>query len=181
MQCEYIIYECAGTHNPVNKKIGINPLPTVRSDLTRTPPRSGISHLVFDAEATFLLVRLETQPCVVHVYNFLPTPGSSSPDIAHLASLVFTDVVRTARWCSGRRKVAITTKSGGVYFWDGDGGWVEDGDESGEAKGGVAEGVGIPTRTFILPVWLDYKANYSDRFHCDRSDMVARRQLALHS
>jgi hypothetical protein len=41
--------------------------------------------------------------------------------------------------------VAVTTRSGGVYFWDGDGGWVEDGDESGEAKGGVAEGVGIPT------------------------------------
>jgi len=129
----------------VNRTTGSTPLPTIRPDVTRTPPRSGICQLAFDAEATLLLVRLETQPNVVHVHTFLPTPTSSSPDVSHLAALVFTDAVKTARWCCGRRKIAISTKGGAVYFWDEDGGWVEDGDESAESRGGVMEGVGIPT------------------------------------
>ena len=87
---------------------------------------------------------------MVHIHTFLPTPTSSSPDITHLAALVFAEPVRTARCCPGKRKVAISTRGGGVYFWDGDEGWVEDvttstGDEH-EARGGLMEGVGIPTR-----------------------------------
>jgi len=145
VQCECHNPLCVIPDRIVNKKSGVSPLPTIRSDLTRTPPRSGVVQLAFDSEATFILVRLDTQPNVVHIHTFLPAPGSPSPEIVHLVSLVFVEAVRTTRWCSSRRKVAITAKSGGVYFWDGDGGWVEDGNESGETKGGVTEGVGIPT------------------------------------
>lgn len=81
----------------------------------------------------------------MHIHTFLPHPTSTSPEISHLAALVFSDPVKSARWCGSKRKVAISTRNGGVYFWDGDGGWVEDGDESGEPKGGLMEGVGIPT------------------------------------
>lgn len=120
-------------------------LPSVRTDLSRSPPRSGILQLSFESESTLLLVRLETQPNVVHIHSFLPQPTASSPEITHLAALVFSDAVRSARWCGARRKVAIGTRSGGVYFWDSDGAWVEDGDESSEPKGGSMEGVGVPT------------------------------------
>jgi hypothetical protein len=128
----------------VNKSTGTTALPTVRQDLTRSPPRTGVSQISFDSEATLFFVRLETQPHVVHIHTFLPTPTSSSPQISHLVAIVFTDLVRSAHWCAGKRKLVICTKSSGIYFWDGDGGWVEDGDESGEVRGGTMEGVGIP-------------------------------------
>lgn len=122
-------------------------MPTVRADLTKSPPRSGISVVAFDAEATLFFSRLETQPNVVHIHTFLPTPTSSSSDIRHIAALIFTEPIKAARWCPGKRKLAISTRTGSVYFWDGEDGWIDDGDMTGgfsENKGGMAEGTGIP-------------------------------------
>lgn len=132
------------------------PLPTIRPDVSQSPPLAGVSHLSFDSEGTLLLVRLDTQPNIVHIHTFLPTPTSPSAEINHLAILVFARPVRSARWCAGKRKVAISTKGGGIYFWDGDGGWIDDGtgpaDPSAEMRGGMMEGVGIPTRQLSSPV-----------------------------
>ena len=125
----------------------------MRPDLSTFPPRSDVVQLSFDNEATLLLVRLETQPSVVHLHTFLSSQ-SSSPEITHLAALVFEHPVRTARWCPDRRRVAVTTKTGGVYFWEGESGWIDDGSSSGdkslELKGGTMEGVGIPTREYPI-------------------------------
>lgn len=143
------------TLTTVNRTTGVTPLPSVRPDLTRSPPRSGITQMAFDLEGSLLLVRVETQPNVVHIHTFLPNPTAPSPEISHLAALVFAEQVKTARWCSGRRKLAVSTKGGAVYFWDGDGGWVEDGgwaDGDEEIRGGLMEGVGVPTRECVVVV-----------------------------
>lgn len=164
---------------PVNRTIGSAPIHCVRADLTKSPPRSGVLQISFDSEATLFLVRLETQPHVVHIHTFLPTSTSPSPDISHLAALVLTEPVRSARWCPGRRKLAISTRSGAAYFWDGDGGWIEDGDESAELRGGTMEGVGVPARAWSLQrVSLSLTCrNAICRFGCN---MVARRKLSYH-
>ncbi|WWD18198.1 hypothetical protein CI109_102648 [Kwoniella shandongensis] len=124
-------------------------IPTVRPDLTKSNPRMGVSQLSFDSDATLLLVRLDTQPNVVHIHTFLPTPNAEVPTITHLTSLIFSNPVRSAKWCTSNgegkgRKLAVSTKGGAVYFWDGEGGWVEDGEEE-TGKGGTMEGVGIPS------------------------------------
>ena len=129
----------------VDRSIGPTPIPSIRPELSRAPPRSGVSQLCFDAEGTLLLVRLETQPCVAHIITFLPAPTSTRPEMKHLAALVLTEPIRSSHWCSGRQKLAISTKSGAVYFWDGDGDWVEDGESSAQSQGGLMEGVGVPT------------------------------------
>ncbi len=112
-------------------------IPTARTDLTRSPPRAGISQINFDAEATLLLVRVEHQPNVIHIHRFLPTA------ITHLASIVFSNPVKNARWCPKGKRIATTTRIGAVYIWDGEGGWVEDGEE---VRGGMMEGIGVPSR-----------------------------------
>lgn len=157
----------------VNRIPSPTSIPTIRPDLTKSPPRAGISHLSFDTEATLLLVRLDTHPHVLHIYSFLPNPTSASPEITHLAALIFTETIKTARWCPGRRKVAISTKGGDIYFWDCDEGWIEDTavDESGDIKGGMVEGIGIPTREYSLQV-LGLKTS-RDRVYSYRWSMVA--------
>lgn len=149
VQCMRLLQCCFFQLISVDRTIGTTPVPCVRGDITKSPPRCGISQMAFDDEGTLLLVRLETQPHVVHIHTFLPTPTSFWPEVASLACLILTETVRSARWCPGRKKVAITTKTGGVYLWDGDGGWVEDGQEATDVRGGTMEGVGIPTRAFM--------------------------------
>ncbi|WVR05544.1 hypothetical protein IAU60_002563 [Kwoniella sp. DSM 27419] len=130
-------------------------LPTIRSDMSRPNPRVGVSHLSFDRDGTLLSVRLDSSPHVVHVHTFLPTPGAESPSITHLTSLVFAHPVRKAEWCPSSsasssdkgqsKRMAIVTKSPAVYFWDGEAGWVEEGQDGDEAgSGGILEGVGVP-------------------------------------
>ncbi|KAK8865625.1 hypothetical protein IAR55_000769 [Kwoniella newhampshirensis] len=126
-------------------------IPTSRPDLSKPNPRMGVSQLSFDSDATLLLARIDTQPNTIHIHTFLPTAVAEVPSITHLATLVFTSPVRSAKWCTangeGRgRKLAVSTKAGAVYFWDGEGGWVEEGEEE-FGRGGTMEGVGIPART----------------------------------
>lgn len=60
-----------------------------------------------------------------------------------IASLLFTNPVKMATWSKGKaRRLAIATRTGAVYIWDGETGWVEDGEE---VSGGMMEGIGIPT------------------------------------
>jgi hypothetical protein len=56
-----------------------------------------------------------------------------------------------ATWSKGKsRRLAIATRTGAVYIWDGETGWVEDGEE---VSGGMMEGIGIPTSQsqFLYP------------------------------
>ncbi|ORX35455.1 hypothetical protein BD324DRAFT_582386 [Kockovaella imperatae] len=125
-------------------------LPFVKSDFSHFPPRSGVSHICFDTKGTYFFVRQDTQPSLLHVHSFLPSAQSSSPDIKHIAVLLFSQPIRSATWCLTRRKLAIATRSGAVFFWDGDGGWVDDDSmrdsTASESKAGMMEAVGIPTR-----------------------------------
>lgn len=41
-------------------------------------------------------------------------------------------------------------------MWDGESGWVEDGEE---ARGGMMEGIGIPARTFAIPLHVGKHAD----------------------
>jgi hypothetical protein len=54
-----------------------------------------------------------------------------------------------------------------VYIWDGETGWVEDGEE---VSGGMMEGIGIPTsqsRSFIPIPWVaDVQEQISPRTNC---------------
>jgi hypothetical protein len=119
-------------------------LPTVRADYTKHPLRTGISQISFDAQASLVSIRSESSPNVVHIHSFYPDSSPENPELQHIASLVFTNPVKTAKWSKGKaRRLAIATKTGAVYIWDGEAGWVEDGEE---VCGGMMEGVGIPTR-----------------------------------
>lgn len=128
--------------------------PALRPDITKPYPRMGISHLTFDREATLLLIRLDNQPNVVHIYSFLPTPASEQPTVAHTVSAIFSKEIKKAKWSPVKSKLSVVTRSGGVYFWDRESGWIEE--ESGGnlecdreingVTGGMMEGVGIPTR-----------------------------------
>ncbi|OWZ63020.1 hypothetical protein AYX15_04942 [Cryptococcus neoformans] len=128
--------------------------PALRPDITKPYPRMGISHLTFDREATLLLIRLDNQPNVVHIYSFLPTPASEQPTVVHAVSAIFSKEIKKAKWSPVKSKLSVVTRSGGVYFWDRESGWIEE--ESGGnlecdreidgVTGGMMEGVGIPTR-----------------------------------
>ncbi|OCF42844.1 hypothetical protein I317_03321 [Kwoniella heveanensis CBS 569] len=74
-------------------------LPSVRPDLSKPNPRTGVSQLSFDRDGTLLLLRLENQPNFIHIHTFLPHPTSESPCIAHLASVNFSHPIRRAEWC----------------------------------------------------------------------------------
>lgn len=116
----------------------------MRADYTKHPLRAGISQISFNAQATLVSIRSESSPNVVHIHSFYPDSTSENPDLHHIASLVFTNPIKTAKWSEGKaRRLAIATRTGAVYIWDGETGWVEDGEE---VSGGMMEGVGIPAR-----------------------------------
>ncbi|KAL7421320.1 hypothetical protein Q5752_004205 [Cryptotrichosporon argae] len=119
--------------------------PIVRPDLSRPNPRTGVSQLALDADAAHLAVVLDTQPCVVHIHTFLPSPTAGQPDIRHLTSAVFSNPIVKVGWSPGNRRLGVVTRSQAVYLWDGEGGWVDEDDE--EGAGGLMEGVGVPSRT----------------------------------
>lgn len=128
----------------------------------------GISHLAFDREATLLLIRLDNQPNVAHIYSFLPTPTSEQLSVTHTVSAIFSREIKKAKWSPVKSKLSVVTKCGGVYFWNRESGWIEE--ESGGSfecyteidgnTGGMMEGVGIPTRKFNM-AYPRRQANFS--------------------
>ena len=119
-------------------------LPVVRADYTKYPLRTGVSHISFNAQGTLVYIRSESSPNVVHLHSFYSDSSSSNPDLHHIASLIFTNPVKMATWSKGKgSRLAITTRTGAVYIWDGETGWIEDGEE---VSGGLMEGIGIPIR-----------------------------------
>lgn len=93
-----------------------------------------------------MCVRSEATPNVVHIHTFLHDLSASNPDITHLASIIFANPVKSAKWSQGdgeSRRLVVAARTGAVYVWDGESGWLEDGEE---ASGGMMEGIGIPAR-----------------------------------
>jgi hypothetical protein len=121
-------------------------------DYTKYPARTGISQITFDSQAALLCIRSHSTPNVVHIYTFL-SDQSFNPEITHLASLIFANPVKTVRWSKGKgKRLVIATRAGAVHIWDGESGWLEDGEE---ARGGMMEGVGIPARESQRPALED--------------------------
>ncbi|WWC88231.1 uncharacterized protein L201_003136 [Kwoniella dendrophila CBS 6074] len=141
-------------------------IPNIRPDLGKPNPNMGISQISFDRNAALFFVKSETCPNVIHIHTFLETPTSESPNITHLASLIFDNPVKSAVWCpspSGKhqKKISITTKSGAIYLWDEEGGWEEENpngesQQTCEHKGGMMEGVGIPSRIEFSAIDLQW-------------------------
>ncbi|OCF75332.1 hypothetical protein I204_04187 [Kwoniella mangroviensis CBS 8886] len=149
-------------------------IPTTRPDLSKPNPSVGVSQISFDRDGASLLIRLDNSPNVIHIYTFLKTPTAESPDIQHLTSMMFENPIKNAEWCpsgsgSGtvkNRKLAVTVvgRTSALYMWDEEaGGWEEEStdDTDGElnkvekendGRGGMMEGVGIPSRS-------DFSAN----------------------
>jgi hypothetical protein len=128
-------------------------LPTVRADYTKYPLHSGISHISFNAQGTLVSIRSESTPNVVRIHSFYSDASSQTPDLHHIASLVFTNPIKMVTWSKGKaRRLAIATRTGAVYIWDGETGWVEDGEE---VSGGMMEGIGIPTSQSQLVSFFD--------------------------
>ncbi|EIW73103.1 hypothetical protein TREMEDRAFT_42179 [Tremella mesenterica DSM 1558] len=122
------------------------PLQSIRPDLSKSHPKMGITDLSFNSDSSLLLIRKEDQPCVIHIHTFLPSPGAV-PNVTHLTSISFSSIVRNVSWAPKGKRLAVVTRTGGVYIWDGESGWV-DGEKSGEEeKGGLMEGIGIPSLT----------------------------------
>ena len=118
-------------------------LPAIRADYTKYPLRTGVSNVSFNTQGTLVSIRLESSPNVVHIHSFYSDAFSQVPDLHHIASLVFTHPIKMATWSKGKAsRLAIATRTGAVYIWDGETGWVEDGEE---VSGGMMEGIGIPT------------------------------------
>jgi hypothetical protein len=123
-------------------------IPTIRADYTKYPIRAGVSPISFNSASTLLCVRSDSSPNVVHIHTFLPESSFGSPELPHVASLVFTNPVKAAHWSAGKAsRLVIATRTGAVYMWDGESDWVEDGEE---VSGGMMEGIGIPTRKALL-------------------------------
>jgi len=118
-------------------------LPTVRADYTKYPLRTGVSQISFNAQGTLVYIRSESSPNVVHIHSFYLDSSSQTPELHHIASLIFANPVKMASWSKGKgSRLAIATRTGAVYIWDGETGWLEDGEE---VSGGMMEGIGIPT------------------------------------
>lgn len=121
--------------------------------MTKYPPLAGVSNIAFNPSATHVFVQLDTQPCVLHIHSFLPSSNASSPTTTQCAALVFTNPIKHASWAATGARIAVATRVGAVYFWDIDG-WVNEDDSmavSADERGGMAEGVGVPSRKSFLP------------------------------
>lgn len=121
-------------------------LPVVRVDHTKYAKRDGISQIAFDSQGSLFCVRTGTTPNVLHVHTFLSGPSASNPEITHLASIIFANPIKSVTWSRGKdksKRLVVAARTGAVYIWDGESGWLEDGEE---AKGGMMEGIGIPAR-----------------------------------
>nr|XP_018265096.1 uncharacterized protein I303_03279 [Kwoniella dejecticola CBS 10117]OBR87254.1 hypothetical protein I303_03279 [Kwoniella dejecticola CBS 10117] len=157
-------------------------IPTLRPDMSKPNPSVGISEISFDKDGALFVVRSESSPNALYIYSFLKTPTSEAPSISLLATLVLSYPVKDIMWCPGKtgRKLAVTAKSGAIYLWNEEGVWEEEDISNGgnqnqhqsqgaESRGGMMEGVGIPSRSDFVAADLCWAPDGTSLVMQDRS------------
>nr|XP_019007567.1 uncharacterized protein I206_07581 [Kwoniella pini CBS 10737]OCF46348.1 hypothetical protein I206_07581 [Kwoniella pini CBS 10737] len=118
-------------------------IPNSRPDLSKVNPNMGISQISFDKDGALFAVCSESTPNALHIYTFLKSPTAEGPEISHLTTLLFANLVKTVMWCPGTkgRKLAVTAKSQALYLWDEEGNWEEENTkETGQLSVGIEKG-----------------------------------------
>ncbi|OAX44364.1 WD repeat-containing protein 8 [Rhizopogon vinicolor AM-OR11-026] len=119
---------------------GLQTISLQRTDPTKPNPKSGAVQLEWNKTGTLLLVRFDTCPTVVHLYDF-PTP--SDPFVPRLRCVLqHSKPVLHAQWNPVRKgSLALCCGSGSIYTWSDE--WIgENGVEE-----DMAECIGVPTNT----------------------------------
>ncbi|KAK0198238.1 WD repeat-containing protein 8 [Armillaria mellea] len=112
-----------------------------KPDHTKPNPKSGVIQIEWNLTGSLLLMRFETTPTVVHIFDF-PTPDAAF--VPRLRSLlIHSRPVRSAKWNPVRKgSLAICCGSPSLYTWSDE--WIG---ESGSEEE-IAECVGVPAKNF---------------------------------
>ncbi|TFK77216.1 WD repeat-containing protein 8 [Pluteus cervinus] len=120
---------------------GPQALPVIRPDHSKPHPKSGTIQLEWNKTGRLLMVRFESIPNAVHLYDF-PAPSQAfSPRLRSI--LLHSRPVLHARWNPVRKGNLVTCCGGqSLHTWSDE--WVG---ESGEDEE-MAECIGIPAKRF---------------------------------
>lgn len=120
---------------------GPQTIPITRSDQTKAYPKSGAIQLEWNKTGQLLMIRFESMPLAVHLYDF---PAASRPFNPRLRTIILhAKPILHARWNPARKGNFVTCCSGqSLYTWSDE--WVGDNDQDEE----MAECIGIPAPRF---------------------------------
>ncbi|KAJ7932521.1 quinon protein alcohol dehydrogenase-like superfamily [Mycena leptocephala] len=111
-----------------------------RVDQTKPNPKSGAVQLEWNKSGTLLLVRFESSPAAVHIFDF---PSPQQEFLPRLRTvLLHSRAVMHARWNPVRKgSMALCCGVQSLYIWSDE--WLG---ESGEEE--MAECIGVPAKNF---------------------------------
>ncbi|KAF9462116.1 WD repeat-containing protein 8 [Collybia nuda] len=119
---------------------GLQAITLNRADQTKPNPRSGVVQLEWNITGSLLLVRFESTPTVVHIYDF-PTSQTFTPKLRTV--LVHSQPVLHARWNPIRKgNLALCCGTQSIYIWSDE--WLGEGGSEEE----MAECIGVPAKKF---------------------------------
>lgn len=103
----------------------------------------GVSLLKWNLDGTLLLVQHANAPCVLLIYAFPLDRGAKDEGVT---VLLMSRPVRDVEWHPLHpRRLGWVCGTGGLFSWNGD--WVTEDDDGTETVGGLAECIGIPSRS----------------------------------
>ncbi|PBK77430.1 YVTN repeat-like/Quino protein amine dehydrogenase [Armillaria solidipes] len=112
-----------------------------KPDHTKPNPKSGVIQMEWNLTGSLLLVRFETTPTIVHIFDFPAPDAAFVPRLRSL--LIHSRPVRSAKWNPVRKgSLAICCGSPSLYTWSDE--WIG---ESGSEEE-IAECVGVPAKNF---------------------------------
>ncbi|KAH7912567.1 WD repeat-containing protein 8 [Hygrophoropsis aurantiaca] len=113
----------------------------LRADPGKPNPKSGAVQLSWNQTGTYLLVRFENIPTMVHIYDF---PSAAEPFVPRLRCVLqHARPVLHARWNPVRKgSLALCCGSSSIYTWSDE--WVGEGG----VEEDMAECIGVPAKKF---------------------------------
>ncbi|KAF8605108.1 YVTN repeat-like/Quino protein amine dehydrogenase [Ceratobasidium sp. AG-I] len=130
-----------GSFSEYDRAVGVTSLNITRRDGAKGLPKSGAAQIEWNLTGTMLLVRYESTPTALHVYNF---PAPDEPFKPCLKTvLLHAAAVTRASWNPVRPEtLAVCCSRPGVYMWTSNSEWISE--SVGEFETEVAECIGVP-------------------------------------